>query len=150
MFSPVPPTVPECVVAVARALESRRHSMHLTFTETGGINRQEVSRVVEPTLREAGFVPGSHALLSSKEIDYVSPDLLAAVSIQAGRAMSNNGALLAVLAAASSPDTDWLVLLVPERYKASATYDSVVSQLKELEVAPGIRLDLQGALLVAY
>lgn len=150
MFSPVPPKVPESVVAVARALESRRPSIRLTFSETGGIKRQDVSRVVELTLREAGFVPGSHALLSSKEIDYVSPDLWAAVSIQAGRAMTNNGALLAVLAAASSPDTDWLVLLVPERYKSSATHDSVLNQLKELEVAPGIRLDLQGAVLVAY
>lgn len=64
--------------------------------------------------------------------------------------MTNNGALLAVLAAASSSDIDWLILLVPDRYKGSATYDSVLSQLRDLEVASGIRLDLQGVLAVGY
>ena len=150
LLSPVSPAVPARVVAVAERLEARRLEIRSTFSEGGGITRRSVSDVVEPSLRSSSFIPGSHATLSPKEIDYVSVELGTAVSIQAGRAMTNNGALLAVLAAASSSDIDWLILLVPDRYKGSATYDSVLSQLRDLEVASGIRLDLQGVLAVGY
>lgn len=149
-FSPVPPTVPARVASIATELELRRRAVRETFSPEGGINRQAVGGVLDSTLRAAGFMAGSPATLSPKELDYTSVDLWTAVSIQAGRAMTNNGALLAVLAAASCPDVDWLILLVPERYKNSATYDAVLRQMKDLEVAAGIRLDLQGVLLVEY
>jgi len=80
----------------------------------------------------------------------MASSLLAALSIQAGRAATNNGGLLATLAAASCEDVDWLVLLVPERYKNSATGAAVEKHLRDLAVAHGVRLDLQAVVLVQY
>lgn len=149
-FRPETPALPAAVARIAADLELRRRAVRNTFSLDGGINRQAVGVVLDETLRAAGFLPGSPATLSPKELDYTSLELWSAVSIQAGRAMTNNGALLAVLAGASCPDVDWLILLVPERYKNSATHDAVLRQMKELEGASGIRLDLQGVLLVEY
>lgn len=149
-FSATSPVVPGSLVAVVDALETRRGSIRATFTADGGINRRDVAREIDPLLRTQGFRAGSDATLSPREIDYMASSLLAALSIQAGRAATNNGGLLATLAAASCEDVDWLVLLVPERYKNSATGAAVEKHLRDLAVAHGVRLDLQAVVLVQY
>jgi len=148
--SPTTPAVPEGIGDAVAVIESAEAQVRATLTETGGIHRSTVASVLEPSLRRSGFRVGSDATFGSTEIDFSAPSLLAALSIQAGRAATNNGGLLATLAAASCEDVDWLVLLVPERYKNSATGDAVEKQLRNLAVAHGVRLDLQAVLLVRY
>lgn len=149
-FSPTSPVVPGSLVTLVNALEVRRSAIRATFTADGGINRRDVAQEIDPLLRAEGFRAGSDATLSPRELDYMADSQLAALSIQAGRAATNNGGLLATLAAASCEDVDWLVLLVPERYKNSATGDAVEKQLRDLAVAHGVRLDLQAVVLVRY
>lgn len=149
-FSPTAAAVPAEIEDVVARIEAVRAHVRATFTDGGGINRSAVVSVLEPIVREAGFRSGSEATLSPREIDFSAPSLLAALSVQAGRAATNNGGLLATLAAASCEDIDWLVLLVPEQYKASAAGVAVQRQLRDLAVAHGVRLELQGVLLVQY
>lgn len=149
-FSPMTSAVPHAIGEVVAAIETARARIRTTFTADGGINRSAVAAVVEPLLRDAGFRRGSEATLTPKELDYSAPSLLAVLSVQAGRAATNNGGLLATLAAASCEDVDWLVLLVPEQYKSSSAGNAVERQLRDLAVAHGVRLDLMGVLLVRY
>lgn len=90
------------------------------------------------------------AAFSSHLLDAVSGADRSAVSVQAGRAHTNNEALLGVLAAASHPLVDWLILVVPERYKNSGAYVGVTAQLDALASSPGIGLDLCGIAVVAF
>ncbi len=90
----------------------------------------------------ARFAPG--------ELDFFLEAARAAVSVQAGWALNNNGALMGMLAAASAPDVEWVVLVVPSLYKTSPAYPKLVAQAKGLFRAEGIRLDLRGAALVPY
>ena len=72
------------------------------------------------------------------------------VSLQAGRARTNNGALLSVLAAAAAAEIDWLVVLAPARYKSGAAAGPVIQDLRAMAAEPGIRLTLKGAVVLAY
>ena len=115
----------------------------------GGIRRAEVCAVVEHGLRSGGFSASAGVALAAKELDFIHTSGVA-VSIQAGRAAANHGAMFAVLAAAASPPVDWLVLAVPTAYKGTTVIDPVLRELDDLRSSPGIRLDLQGVLVVGY
>ncbi len=92
---------------------------------------------------------GAHAQYPP-ELDFVLPGLRSAVGVQAARAWTNNGALLAVLAAASAEGIDWLLLLVPTTYKGGPQHQHVLTQLRELSVARGVHLDLRGVGVLGY
>jgi hypothetical protein len=88
------------------------------------------------------------ASLGRGQLDFYVPDERIAVTVQAGRAWTNNEALLAVLAAAGQPAVDWLVLPVPMIYKGSAQYPQIVQQLQALATADGVGLDLKGLVVL--
>jgi hypothetical protein len=87
---------------------------------------------------------------AAHELDFVLPAERLAVSVQAGRAWTNNGALLAVLAAAAESGVEWLLALVPFTYKTGAQFPPVVDQLRALAGSSGVDLDLRGIAVVAY
>lgn len=93
-------------------------------------------------------VPGTG--FSAFELDAKLPQLGLAASVQAGRAWSNNGGLVAVLAAAADPETQWLALIVPERYMGGAQRINIVDQVEQLARSPGIKLELDGVMVVSY
>jgi hypothetical protein len=140
---------PAHVTDVVGFLESRRVAMGSCRDARGGIQRKLVTAVVEHGLRSAGFAVGSDATLAAKELDFTH-SVGTAVSVQAGRASANHGALFGVLAAAAAPSVDWLVLAVPTTYKGVNVLDPVVRELDDLRSSPGIRLDLQGVVIVDY
>lgn len=141
---------PPAVRDVVDAIVDLQPDLGATLTPSGGITRALLDAVIHKSVRSLGFMRGSDATIAAKELDYTNPARWTAISIQAGRAMTNNGALLAVLAAASARDIDWLVLLVPDRYKGGATYAPVVRQMLELETSPGIRMELEGVVVIPY
>jgi hypothetical protein len=87
---------------------------------------------------------------SGREIDLWSAEAGLALSLQAGRAHTNNGALLALLAAAALRPVDWVVIAVPEAYKGGAQAAPIATQLGEIVRARGIALELDGAVMVSY
>ena len=142
--------VPQPVREVVEDLERLQPRLAATMKPEGGYERVRLDSVIRPMILGFGFEPGSAATIAPKELDYTALDRWTALSIQAGRAATNNGALLAVLAAASTRDVDWLVVLVPARYKGGNTYEQVMDQLRDLEASPGVRLELEGAVVIEY
>lgn len=149
-FSPAIAMVPETVLDVISGVEVLRPAIRDTFTSTGGISRPAVAAIVHPVLVGASFLPQSPADFLPEEIHYSATALSTVVSIQTGRASTNNGGLVATLSAASCAGVDWLLLLAPENYKGSTAADRVASHLDELAAAGGIHIDLVGVALVAY
>lgn len=141
--------VPGRVTDLVDYLESRAVRMGACRDARGGIRRAEVASVVERELLAADFSGGVGGAFAAKELDFTHTSGVA-LSIQAGRAAANHGALFAVLAAAASPPVDWLVLAVPVIYKGVTVIEPVLRELDDLRSSPGIRLDLQGVQVVDY
>lgn len=142
---------PTAAVHLAELVDRVAPAMRRTEGRTGGLNRDALLVVVDEALEGHGHwtrpEPGTFA---HKEVDRTSPDLGLALSVQAGRAYPNNGALLAVLAAAALRDVDWLVLTVPALYKNAKQFEPVAAQLQALSREPGVRLSLKGVVLLPY
>ena len=77
-------------------------------------------------------------------------DRYLAVSVQAGRAWTNNGALCAVLAGAADGDSAWLVLLVPDHYKGGVQRVNISAQVAALLSSPGVHLEIEAVAVVGY
>lgn len=118
-----------------------------TETSNGGLKRELLKDVLVGRVPGLQFAPPGFA---SREIDLLVPERALAVSLQAGRAWTNNGALLAVLAAADAKDVRSLILFVPEHYKSGVQHAYVREQLQHLAAATGITLDLDGVLLLGF
>jgi len=73
-----------------------------------------------------------------------------AVSVQTGRAKTNNEGLLAVLAGADDPTVSWLVLVVADKYKGAATASPVTRDVEAMASAVGIELDLEGVVVLTF
>jgi hypothetical protein len=142
--------VPDTVRAVVDAIAQVSPRLAAQVTSQGSITSEPLREILKPVLSRFGITPGHHAGFASKELHFSATDLRTGVSLQAGRAFVNNAALVSVLASASSPDIDWVIVVVPEIYKSSKVYLKVLDQLHELQGAHGIHLDLQGAVLVSY
>ena len=136
--------------AVAGAISLVTPRLAALVTPEGRITSEPLRETLKPVLSPFGMSPGGQASFAAKEIHFTGADLRTGVSLQAGRAFVNNGVLISVLASASSPDIDWVVVVVPEAYKGSRVYPKVLDQLHELQGARGIHLDLQGVVLVSY
>ncbi len=122
-------------------------ALRATEGPSGGLSRAALAavlggRVLGPTAPPATF--------AAKELDILLLDRRAALSVQAGRAYNNNGALVAVLGAAACASVDWLFLLVPEHYKTSQTRPQVEQQLVDLAQAEGVSLALHSVAVFGY
>jgi hypothetical protein len=135
---------------LAEVLENLAPRMRLTQGETGGLTRARLVKAVGPALVRFDLTDKEVDSFNSREIDLWSAASGLAISLQTGRAHTNNGALVAVLAAAAHRSVDWLVLGVPEAYKGGAQAAPVSLQIGELLRTRGIALDLDGVALVAY
>jgi hypothetical protein len=129
-------------------VESCAHELRGKEDAKGGLKRLDLQEVLVRCLR-GGVLEAAEAF-ASQELDVRLPELRVVCSVQAGRGWSNNGGLLATLAAAADVDTDWLILIVPEHYKRSAHRIYIVAQLNDLAASKGIGLELDGVLVVAY
>jgi hypothetical protein len=114
----------------------------------GGIHRRDLMAAAEAEFPTSGG--WAHLPTAFGELDLVNRPAGVAVSFQAGRAMTNNGALLATLDAAEAAGVRWLILAVPRQYKGTTTGARIVAQLETLARSPGIVLDLDGVGVVEY
>jgi hypothetical protein len=151
MFSPelahAPPTAMADIVG---GLTVGLGTFANTATDAGGLRRDRLREVAAEILGLSAAPAPLSGGLAHGQLDFYVPDGCIAVAVQAGRAWTNNEALLAVLAAASQPAIEWLVLLVPMIYKRSAQYPPIVQQLQALAAADGVDLDLKGVVLLGY
>jgi len=115
-----------------------------------GLKRLDLIAALAPVARVNGLSVTTGGSFAASELDLLSADHRIALSVQAGRARTNNGALRAVLAAGAYPEVSWLILLVPERYKGGLTAKPILEDLRLLATTPGVRLDLDAVLLAAF
>lgn len=141
---------PQAVAEVVAQLERGEHDFRLTESSEGGLSRKALNNVALRVLRGAARGSAAGATFAPGELDFSVEGARTAVSVQAGRALNNNGALVGMLAAASAPDVEWIVLVVPSVYKTSPAHPKLVEQARRLFEAEGIRLDLRGAVFVSY
>lgn len=144
------PVLPSEVTEVVSAVRTLASELSRTVAPDGGIRTQALVETLTPSLLVLGVTPGFSGSFATAQVELSSVDRRVAVSVRTGRAATNNDALLAVLAAASSPDVQWAIIVLPERYKGNQTYAAVLRQLGELRAARGIHLDLRGVVLVSF
>ncbi|GHH71060.1 hypothetical protein [Promicromonospora soli] len=142
--------VPDAVSSIVDAVALVAPRLATVVTTQGSIKSDPLRELLGPVLSPFAITPGGQASFAAKGIDFTGPDQRIGVALQAGRAFANNGAIMSVLASASSPDIDWMVVVVPEIYKSSRVYPRVLDQLHDLQGAHGIHLDLQGVILLSY
>lgn len=117
----------------------------------GGLRRLDLLATVGDVAKNLDLQLSDAATYGAAEIDLVGHRQRVAVSVQAGRAWTNNGALVAVLGAACFPGIDWLVAAVPERYKGTVTARRIQRDISALAAsANGVRLDLKGVLILSF
>jgi hypothetical protein len=144
------PAVPDNAREVVDAVALASPRLGTVVTPKGNIKRELLREVLTPTLSPFGVRPQRRATFTAKELDYSGPDRRIGVAVQAGRAFTNNGALVSLLTAASSPELDWVVITIPETYMNNQVYPKVLQQFRELQGSHGIHLDLQGVILISY
>lgn len=114
-------------------------------TEEGGIERERVTRAIAAQCLAMGLHEDKAGFM-----DFVDVAQSIGVRTEAGRALTNNGAVIAVLRAAQDPDVRRLVLVVPQAYKSSAVFPAVNAQIVELLNGRGVALALDGVALLPY
>lgn len=145
-----PQSIPDAVAALAADLTLCLPAMAATETPNGGLHRIDLLGALASAIRGHGLGVPDGGTFALREIDLVGWKPRVAVTVQTGRARTNNGALLAVLAAASLPDVRWLIAIVPERYKGSMTARPVHEDLRHLSRSQGVSLDLSGILVLSF
>lgn len=139
------------VLKTAVGIEQMQPELSRVIWPNGKIVRSEVTDALSRRMIESGFRPsGSRIAFAGKEIDFVNSSTSVGVSIQAGRGWANNGAVMATLGAAADPRVRWLVLIAPQVYKGSRSFESIVIRVQELLASPGVELDLDGIIAIAY
>lgn len=111
----------------------------------GGIDRRHVVQRLSGRAAVAGLHADPGSLFDGIDL----PHRLA-LRVEAGRAHTNNDAVMAVLEAARDPRIDMLLLVVPVRYKSGAVVDPVRERLTALLQSAGIDLALTGVALSSY
>jgi hypothetical protein len=141
---------PSEVAQLVNALLVGAPRIRATATPKGGLKSRDLVEVT------AGLLTGlvdPHACgeaFTAGQIDLLARHSRTGIAVQAGRAWMNNEALLAVLAAATDPHVDWLVLVVPDQYMGSVQASNITTQLEALGRAEGVDLELQGVAVVAF
>lgn len=115
----------------------------------GGLRKRDLLEALD--LAELGepVAPPDPRAFGANVIDFVSLSGVA-ISMQTGRAKTNNEGLLAVLAAAAIPAARWAALILPERYKGSSTATAVERDVRSLSACAGVDLALNGVLVLTY
>jgi hypothetical protein len=143
-------TLPDMVRTVVERIAEASPRLAALVTPQGSIKINPLRKALEPVLSPFDVTPGGGTGFAPTQIHFTGTGRRIGVSLQTGRAIANNGTLVSVLAAASSPDIDWIVAVVPELYKGTKVYPNVLEQLRELQRAHGVHLDLQGVVLISY
>lgn len=142
--------VPGAADSLADALRERLSVLSALVAPDGGVKRLELLPALTTIVRGFGLTVFERDSFASNEVDLIDTRNRIGVSLQAGRARTNNGALLSVLAAAAAPDVDWLIILAPTRYKSGAAAVPVTEDLREMASEAGIRLAVMAVLVLAY
>lgn len=150
LYSPAVSGPSETVQEVIDSVTLETGALSKTVTPAGGVNVSKLRDVLSATAARHGLHLGSGDTFAVNELAWESRDRALAVAVQAGRAATNNGGLVSLLAAAARPQVDWLILVLPERYKGATTYGVVLRQLRALSRADGIDLDLVGVTLIGF
>ena len=129
---------------VANALGDLR-TLSGVRNDAGGIDRELVVGAISRMCLDAGLSDEG-----SSSVDFRDVPNAIGVRVEAGRALTNNGAVLAVLRAAQDSDVRQLILVVPQSYKLGFVFPKVNGQLKELFNGVGIAISLDGVALLAY
>lgn len=148
-FTPAVLTPSPAVQEVADAVSMMSGDLLQTVVD-GSVRVDPLREVLRPVLVKYGFTPDMDSQFAVKSLSWVARTSRIAVSVHGGRAHTNNEVLLALLAASAQRGVDWLIAVLPERYKNGPTFDNVQGQVEELSDAPGIDLDLIGVTLVAF
>ncbi|MFC8734338.1 hypothetical protein ACFT5B_17940 [Luteimicrobium sp. NPDC057192] len=150
---PFTPTVAAPSLAVrdvVHTISLQVNALSATVDASGGIGTKDLFDVLQPTMDRLGFRSTAASTFAPSALRVVATERRVALAVHGGRAHTNNAALESVLAAAAHRDVDWLVIVLPERYKSNATFTKVSAQLNALRTASGIRLDLVGVTLVGF
>lgn len=121
-----------------------------TVGPAGGVQVGRLREVLDPMAARFGLTTPKGDTFAVGEIAWEDTGRALAIAIQAGRAANNNGALVSVLAAAARKRIDWLILVLPERYKNASSYAHVLKQFEGIQRSAGIDLDLVGVTLVGF
>ena len=144
------PELPSHVTDLAEAAEARAGDLRATEDVKGGLRRDDLLAALAPVVRASGLTVTERESFAAREVDAVDATDAVALSVQAGRARTNNGGLLAVLAAAAMDDVSWLLLLLPQHYKNSVAAQPVTDDLERLARTPGVRLALEAVVVITY
>lgn len=130
-------------------LETRMSALARTVPADGGLKRQPLLDALDLRTADASArAPRGRGFQSS--VLAAVTDQRVAVSVQTGRAKTNNEGLLAVLAGADDPTVSWLVLVVADKYKGAATALPVTRDIEALASAVGVDLDLEGVVVLTF
>lgn len=125
-----------------------RESLRRTVTPSGGIRRSGLLEILGAlpalTSRTAG------AMFAPDQLAFTAANGRVSLSAHGGRAYVNNEAVIAALAAATSPSVRTHVAVVPASYKKAPTAIRVRDQLASLLTQSGVRLELDHVVLVVY
>ncbi|GAA4847134.1 hypothetical protein GCM10023221_27310 [Luteimicrobium xylanilyticum] len=149
-FTPTVTSPSSAVRGVVDAITLEHKAMSATVGADGGVQVAAVYDVLRPVMDRLEFATSTQSTFTPSALRGLAPERHVALSVHGGRAHTNNEVLLSVLAAAAHPGVDWLVSVVPERYKNGPTLTRVHDQLRELRDASGIDLDLVGVTLVGF
>lgn len=147
-FSSVEPDLPSEVARLAARAEGRMPDLTRTVPSNGGLKRTQLLNALDPGSLGLSFAPPTPRAFSGA-IDLVSPSGVA-ISIQTGRAKTNNDGVLAVIAGASQPGVSWVLLVLPEKYKGSTTASPVVRDVQSLADSAGVHLALEGVVILTF
>jgi hypothetical protein len=141
--------LPERMKDVVSRLVDHSKTIRATEGPKGGLKRRDLVGAVGAAL-DLRPRPVTGSSFAAGQLDFeIASDRLA-VAVHTGRAWMNNEALLSVLAAASDPALDWLVLVVPQKYLGGGQYPYIVKQLQALANSSGVDLELQAVTIIPY
>lgn len=115
----------------------------------GGLRKRDLLDALDPAQLGEPLTRPDPRAFGANVIDLVSRSGMA-ISMQTGRAKTNNEGLVAVLAAAAMPAATFAALILPERYKGSSTAPPVERDVRALAGTTGISLALHGVLILTY
>lgn len=150
LLSPAVPGPSGPLQSVIDAVTHQTGALAATVTAAGGVQVSKLRDALRAVASSHALVHPSGDTFAVGELAWESRAAGLAVAIQAGRAAANNGGLISVLAAAARPDVDWLILVLPERYKGATCYGAVLKQIGAVSGARGIDLDLAGVTLIGF
>lgn len=122
----------------------------LSASARDGLSRRSLHEVLRPEILLAGGSDAPVPGFGGGEIDFVLSTPGVAVTVQTRRASQENAALVALIAASSMPDVEWLIVAVPEMHAGRKIFSAVAAQFMALNATRGVSFALQGAFLIGF